>query len=130
MSFALPDLNDEVHIEQMTAIEGSLEWMLANNDGDVYADKLIENKIENDLPHADSEGEFNEVVGVALNDRLDDYQFGDDSGYDSDETNDKCCANFNIHGVNHGHRIKNSLDAQDCATSSVNSTRFDHVDEQ
>ena len=27
-----------------------------------------------------------------------------------------------IHWVNHGHRIKNSLDAQDCATSSVNST--------
>ncbi|KAK9232957.1 hypothetical protein WN943_023206 [Citrus x changshan-huyou] len=35
-----------------------------------------------------------------------------------------------IHGVNHGHRIKNSLDAQDCATSSVNSPRFDHADEQ
>ena len=34
-----------------------------------------------------------------------------------------------IHGVNHGHRIKNSLDAQDCATSSVNSTRFDQLNE-
>ena len=96
MSFALPDLNDEVHIEQITAIEDSLEWMLANDDGDVYADKLTENEIENDLPHSDNEGEFNEVVGAALDDRLDDYQFGDDNGYDSYETNDKaaqaaCC---------------------------------------
>ncbi|KAK9177645.1 hypothetical protein WN943_026833 [Citrus x changshan-huyou] len=68
MSFALPDLNDEVHIEQITAIEDSLEWMLANDDGDVYADKLTENEIENDLPHSDNEGEFNEVVGAALDD--------------------------------------------------------------
>ena len=35
-----------------------------------------------------------------------------------------------IHEVNRGHRIKNSLDAQDCATSSVDSPRFEHTDEQ
>ncbi|KAK9230263.1 hypothetical protein WN944_023230 [Citrus x changshan-huyou] len=37
--FALSDLNDEVHIEQVTAIEDSLEMMAANDDGDVFADE-------------------------------------------------------------------------------------------
>ncbi|KAK9225451.1 hypothetical protein WN943_010493 [Citrus x changshan-huyou] len=53
--FALPNLNDEVHIEQMTAIEDSLEIMAANDDGDVFADECTYYNIENDLPHADSE---------------------------------------------------------------------------
>ena len=37
--FALPDLNDEVHIEQVTTVEDSLEMMAANDDGDVFADE-------------------------------------------------------------------------------------------
>ncbi|KAK9232954.1 hypothetical protein WN943_023203 [Citrus x changshan-huyou] len=71
------------------AIDDSLERVAANDDGDVYVDEPAENKIENDLPHADSEGEVNEVVGAALDDGLDDYQSGDDSGCDSDETDDE-----------------------------------------
>ena len=40
--------------------------MPANDDGDHYADEPTENDIENDLRYADSEGEFNEIVRVAL----------------------------------------------------------------
>ena len=70
--------------------------MAANDDGDVFTDERTENNIEDDLSHADSEWEVNEVVGVALDDGLDDYQYGDDSGCDLDEINDEvaneaCC---------------------------------------
>ena len=59
-------------------------------------DEPAENKIENDLPYPDNEGEVNEVVGAVLDDGLDDYQSGDDSGCDLDETDDEdanetCC---------------------------------------
>ena len=37
--FALPDLNDEVHIEQVTAIEDFVEMMTTNDDRDVFADE-------------------------------------------------------------------------------------------
>ena len=44
--FALPYLNDEIHIEQVTTIEDSLEIMAANDNGDVFADECTENNIE------------------------------------------------------------------------------------
>ena len=37
--FALPDLNDEVRIEQVTAIEDFVEMMATNDDNDVFADE-------------------------------------------------------------------------------------------
>ncbi|KAK9206722.1 hypothetical protein WN943_017001 [Citrus x changshan-huyou] len=37
--FALPDLNDEVHIEQVTAIEDFVGMMATNDDRDVFADE-------------------------------------------------------------------------------------------
>ncbi|KAK9212114.1 hypothetical protein WN943_001495 [Citrus x changshan-huyou] len=56
--FALSDFNDEVNeVEQGTAIEDLVEMMATNDDRDVFADECTENNIENDLPHADSEGE-------------------------------------------------------------------------
>ena len=65
--FALSDLNDEVNeVEQVTAIEDFVEMMATNDDRDVFADECTENNIENDLPHADSEGEVNEVVDAVL----------------------------------------------------------------
>ena len=42
IEFALPDLNDEAHIEQVTAIEDFVEMMATNNDRDVFADECIE----------------------------------------------------------------------------------------
>ncbi|KAK9195552.1 hypothetical protein WN943_003675 [Citrus x changshan-huyou] len=40
--------------------------MATNDDRDVFVDECTENNIENDLPHADSEGEVNEVVDAVL----------------------------------------------------------------
>ncbi|KAK9222523.1 hypothetical protein WN944_010959 [Citrus x changshan-huyou] len=40
--FALSDLNDEVHIEQVTAIEDFVEMMATNDDRDVFADECAE----------------------------------------------------------------------------------------
>ena len=37
--FALSDLNDKVHIEQVTAIEDFVEMMATNDDRDVFADE-------------------------------------------------------------------------------------------
>ena len=37
--FTLPDLNDEVHIEQVTAIEDFVGMMTTNDDKDVFADE-------------------------------------------------------------------------------------------
>ncbi|XP_052299858.1 uncharacterized protein LOC127903575 [Citrus sinensis] len=88
--FALSDFNDEVNeVEQGTAIEDLVEMMATNDDRDVFADECTENNIENDLPHADSEGEVNEVVDVVLDNGLDDYQSGDDSGCNLDETDNE-----------------------------------------
>ena len=79
--FALSDFNDEVNeVQQGTAIEDLVEMMTTNDDRDVFADECTENNIENDLPHTDSEGEVNEVVDAVLDNGLDDYQSGDDSG--------------------------------------------------
>ncbi|KAK9221884.1 hypothetical protein WN944_010315 [Citrus x changshan-huyou] len=64
--FALPNLNDEVHIEQMTAIKDSLEMMAANDDGDVFADECTDYNIENDLPYADSEERLMKLLAVRL----------------------------------------------------------------
>ncbi|KAH9671509.1 SWIM-type domain-containing protein [Citrus sinensis] len=63
--------------------------MATNDDRDVFVDECTENNIENDLPHADSEGEVNEVVDAVLDNGLDDYQSGDDSGCNLDETDDE-----------------------------------------
>ena len=88
--FALSDFNDEVNeVEQGTTIEDLVEMMATNDDRDVFADECTENNIENDLPHADSEGEVNEVVDDVLDNGLDDYQSGDDSGYNLDEIDDE-----------------------------------------
>ncbi|KAK9193005.1 hypothetical protein WN944_003701 [Citrus x changshan-huyou] len=40
--FALSDLNDEVHIEQVTTIEDFVEMMATNDDRDVFADECTE----------------------------------------------------------------------------------------
>ncbi|KAH9802199.1 SWIM-type domain-containing protein [Citrus sinensis] len=88
--FALSDFNDEVNeVEQGTTIEDLVEMMATNDDRDVFADECTKNNIENDLPHADSEGEVNEVVDAVLDNGLDDYQSGDDSGCNLDETDNE-----------------------------------------